>query len=371
MKFNFSLLGAALLGAAGLQAADTVYSGPQPGEKTTPFKTWAVTGNSEGKERDPVAENAGAPTALVFIHTVERSLLPLLRAVDQYGFERKDLLKTEVIFLYGDRLEGEQRVKTVTRSLQLHSQSSLSLDGAEGPGNYGLNKECMMTIIAAKDNKVTASFALVQPGIADAPRVLEALAKTCGDTNPPPIERLTAGGTGRVAPDRAMQRDGAAARRGATNQATAKAAEGPAPAAAAAAGDALTDGAQVIGIDARARKQKGSLAAGAPALTTTRSRPGRRLATKVAACIIALLAAATLLAVVDRAALGSVPQPTWLPPLPSYAPAVVNWSLLGPKPATGQSDPADPADAGVARPRPFAHENPLLRRYLEIWPAGS
>ncbi len=225
MKFNFSLLGAALLGAAGLQAADTVYSGPQPGEKTTPFKTWAVTGNSEGKERDPVAENAGAPTALVFIHTVERSLLPLLRAVDQYGFERKDLLKTEVIFLYGDRLEGEQRVKTVTRSLQLHSQSSLSLDGAEGPGNYGLNKECMMTIIAAKDNKVTASFALVQPGIADAPRVLEALAKTCGDTNPPPIERLTAGGTGRVAPDRAMQRDGAAARRGATNQATAKAAE--------------------------------------------------------------------------------------------------------------------------------------------------
>ena len=157
----------------------------------------------------------------------------------------------------------------------------------------------------------------------------------------------------------------------ALGQATAKAAEGPAPAAAAAAGDALTDGAQVIGIDARARKQKGSLAAGAPALTTTRSRPGRRLATKVAACIIALLAAATLLAVVDRAALGSVPQPTWLPPLPSYAPAVVNWSLLGPKPATGQSDPADPADAGVARPRPFAHENPLLRRYLEIWPAGS
>jgi hypothetical protein len=48
-----------------------------------------------------------------------------------------------------------------------------------------------MTIVAAKDNKVTANFALVQPGIADAPKVLEALAKVCGDTNPPTVSQLS------------------------------------------------------------------------------------------------------------------------------------------------------------------------------------
>lgn len=172
-------------------AADPVYSGPQPGEKTTPFKVLELTGPGEGKERDPVTENAGAPTALIFVHTIERSMVPLLRVVDQYGAERKDRLKTEIVFLSADRLEGEQRVKAAARSLQLQSRVGLSLDGAEGPGNYGLNKQCMMTIVAAKENKVTANFSLVQPGIADAPKVIEALARAGGDTSPPTVEQIS------------------------------------------------------------------------------------------------------------------------------------------------------------------------------------
>src|SRR4029077_7454110 len=97
---------------------------------------------------------------------------------------------TEIIFLFSDRLSGEQRLKTVNGSLKLQGRVSLSPDGAEGPGNYGLNKECLMTVLAAKDNKVTANFALVQPGIADAPKIIEALARVSGDTNPPTAEAL-------------------------------------------------------------------------------------------------------------------------------------------------------------------------------------
>ena len=89
---------------------------------------------------------------------------------------------------------------------------ALSPDGAEGPGNYGLNKDCLMTIVTAQDNKVVANFALVQPGIADAPKVLAALAKTCGDTNPPTVEALAAkrpgDGMARGRPDETMKKDG-------------------------------------------------------------------------------------------------------------------------------------------------------------------
>jgi hypothetical protein len=172
-------------------AADAVFSGPQVGEKTTPFKVLELTGGGQGKERDPITENAGAPTVTVFVHAVERSLVPLVRVIDQYGAERNSRIKTEVVFLFGDRIEGEQRGKTVANSLRLKSRVGLSLDGAEGPGNYGLNKECMMTVVAAKNNQVTANFAFVQPGIADAPKIIEALAKTCGDTSPPSIEQLS------------------------------------------------------------------------------------------------------------------------------------------------------------------------------------
>lgn len=172
-------------------AADPVFSGPQPGEKTTGFKVIAIGGPADAAERDPIKDHEGAPTALIFIHVVERSLVPLLRVMDEYGALRKDRIKTEVIFLNADRISGEQKVRAVSSSLKLRSPAGMSPDGAEGPGNYGLNKECMMTIVTAKDNVVVSNFALVQPGIADAPAVIAALAKTCGDESPPTMDSLT------------------------------------------------------------------------------------------------------------------------------------------------------------------------------------
>jgi hypothetical protein len=190
-KLPFLVLAVAIGSWGVLRAADPVFSGPQGGETTTPFTVVNLTGENVGKERDPIAENAGQPTALVFVHALERSLVPLLRVLDEYGADRKDRLKTEIVFLSADRLEGERRVKAAAGSLKLLSRVGLSLDGSEGPGNYGLNKECMMTVIVAKDNNVAANFALTQPGIADAPTVLEALAKICGDLKPPTAEQLS------------------------------------------------------------------------------------------------------------------------------------------------------------------------------------
>lgn len=206
MKLNSVLAVAVLLFGARLTlfAADAVFSGPQPGERTSPFKVVELTGQNAGKERDPVTEGAGKPTVLLFVHGIERSLVPLLRVMDEYGVTRTNTLRTEIVFLSSDRLEGEQRVKAAAGSLKLQAKVGLSVDGAEGPGNYGLNKECLMTIVVANDNLVKANFALVQPGIADAPKVLEALAKVCGDTNPPTVAQLSerqmarGGGGGRM-----------------------------------------------------------------------------------------------------------------------------------------------------------------------------
>lgn len=185
-------------------AADPVYSGPQPGEKTTPFRVLDLRSPGDAPERDPVTEHNGAPTALVFIHTIERSLVPLLRVIDRYGHERKDRLRTELVFLTPDRLSGEQRVRAAAQSLRLANPFSLSPDGPEGPGNYGLDKSCMMTIVLARSNLVTTNFALTQPGIADAPRVVAALAQTCNDPQPPSVADL-AGPQGRGM-DRPMAR---------------------------------------------------------------------------------------------------------------------------------------------------------------------
>ncbi len=184
-------------------AADAPFSGPQPGEKTTAFKVVAINGAAAGQERSPIGEPTAPPTALVFVHGVERSLVPLLRSIDTYGASNVARLRTELVFLHADRLAGEPRIKAAAGSLRLRSPVGLSLDGAEGPGNYGLNKDCLMTVLGVRSNVVVTNFALVQPGIADAPRIIAALAALCGDTNPPSAEvLLAAANAGRMAPDR-------------------------------------------------------------------------------------------------------------------------------------------------------------------------
>jgi hypothetical protein len=79
--------------------------------------------------------------------------------------------------------------------------------------------------------------------------------------------------------------------------------------------------AAVISLHARQRKQKGGLAA-TPAI---RTRSGRHVAAKIAAGIVVLLMATTLLVMADRNAFGSVPSLSWMS-APS-SPTGVEWLL--------------------------------------------
>jgi hypothetical protein len=192
-------------------SADPVFSGPQVGEKITTFKVIDPAGPAAGREREftPAKEPA---VVLVFVGTIERSIVPLLTVIDEYGFDKRDLLKTEFVFLGEDRVALANRVPAVAQSLRLKCPASISNDGAEGPGNYGLNKSVLMTIVVAKEGRVTANFALVQPGMADAPAVIAAIAKAVGDSNPPKAETLRDHRTGGAAsrPGGAASRPGGA-----------------------------------------------------------------------------------------------------------------------------------------------------------------
>jgi predicted flap endonuclease-1-like 5' DNA nuclease len=117
----------------------------------------------------------------------------------------------------------------------------------------------------------------------------------------------------------------------------------------------------VISFEPRRRKEK----AGSLPATSASVRPRRRLATKVAACILALLAGATALVVADRTAVGGVLP--WIPPLPSYLPSSgVSWPFVGERRGV-------PFTAGsrAVRPIPGAVDDTLLGRYREVWPTGS
>ncbi|HKB40321.1 MAG TPA: hypothetical protein VKD72_28075 [Gemmataceae bacterium] len=164
---------------------EKVFSGPQVGEKLTGFKVVGVFDNREGKETDFVKEASGKPLLLIFVHEVTRPSAAVTRALAGYAATRqKDGLQAYVVWLHKDRTEAAAFLKRARKSLGLKVPVGISLDGAEGPGAYGLNRKVALTILVAKDNKVTANFALVQPSVTDTPTIGEAIVKQIGGKAP-------------------------------------------------------------------------------------------------------------------------------------------------------------------------------------------
>jgi hypothetical protein len=176
-----------LSGTIGLGADspdEQVFSGPQPGEELTAF-TVAGVYDDEGKDLDFVAQADGKPLLLIFVHQVTRPSAGLTRLLTKYAAGRAgDGLHAGVVWLAADRSEAEQYLKRARQSLDLRSPVGVSLDGAEGPGSLGLNRNVTLTILVANEGKVTANFALVQPALTDAPLVLQEVVKLVGGEVP-------------------------------------------------------------------------------------------------------------------------------------------------------------------------------------------
>lgn len=178
-----------IIGSSGY-SEDPVFSGPQPGEKLTSFKLMGVYDAAAGKEFDPIADADGKPTLLVFVHKITRPGLALTRGVTNYANSLKDVESFSAIaWLDDDKAKAEEFLTRARKSLNTQVPLGVSVDGGEGPGVYGLNRNVELTVLVAKDNKVVANFALIQPSMSDGVKIAGELAKVLGK-EPPSEEEL-------------------------------------------------------------------------------------------------------------------------------------------------------------------------------------
>lgn len=170
------------LGLAPLNAEDRVFSGPQAGEKLPEFKVRGVF-DAAGKELDFVKQAAGKPIVLVFIHDMNRMSLRMTQVLTHYSAGRASAgLATGVVWLGDDVTEAENNIKRQGHALSREAPTGISVDGKEGPGSYGLNRNVTLTVLVGKAGQVTANFALIQPSIAaDLPKILTEIAKVTGE----------------------------------------------------------------------------------------------------------------------------------------------------------------------------------------------
>jgi hypothetical protein len=172
---------------------ERLFSGPQVGEKLPPFRVRGVFDADAGKELDFVARADGKPIVLVFVHDVNRQSVGMTRALTAYTVGRAgDGVVTGVVWLDDDATAAEATLRKIRHALTPGAPTGVSLDGREGPGSYGLNRNVMLTVLVGHRGKVTANFAMVQPSLqVDLPRIVGALVAVAGG-RVPPLAELTA-----------------------------------------------------------------------------------------------------------------------------------------------------------------------------------
>ncbi|MDX1930537.1 MAG: hypothetical protein SFV81_28695 [Pirellulaceae bacterium] len=171
---------------ASIKAQEQLFSGPQVGEKLNSFKVRGVFDDEAGKDLDFVGQADGKPIVLIFVHDVNRQSVSMTRILSGYTVSRaNDGLATGVVWLDDDATAAENQLKKMRHALTPKAPTGISLEGREGPGSYGLNRNVMLTILVGKEGKVTANFALVQPSLqVDLPKILQSVVDIAGGEVP-------------------------------------------------------------------------------------------------------------------------------------------------------------------------------------------
>lgn len=175
-----------------LLAEDSIYSGPQVGEKLSSFQATTPRGDEAGKSFDLLQKADGKPILLIFVHARSRPAFGLMKAISQFAVSKSESgLQSCVIFLTDDPTATEKWMSLTEKQLPKGVLYGISRDGQEGPGAYGLNRNVSLTILIAKEGKVTANFALVQPQLqADGPKIAKAIVDVTGGGKVPTMEEL-------------------------------------------------------------------------------------------------------------------------------------------------------------------------------------
>ncbi|MFG0296341.1 MAG: hypothetical protein ACF8PG_10575 [Maioricimonas sp. JB045] len=169
-------------GSAACHAGDEpVFSGPQPGERMPGLTIAGVYDEFADKQLDPVERAAGKPLLLVFVHDpLTRPSAAVTRGLAAWADEHKEKLASAVIMLRADQSAAEAYLKRARKPVGWKGLVGVSVDGVEGPGAYGLNRNVSLTVIAGQGGEVTANFALVQPSTTDGPKIISQVARLIG-----------------------------------------------------------------------------------------------------------------------------------------------------------------------------------------------
>ena len=114
----------------------------------------------------------------------------MLRGLSTYAENNAEKVHGSIVFLTDDIPEMEATLSRARRALPQKTIITTSPDGLEGPGSYGLNRKMTLTVLVAKDGKVTGNHAFISTTAqTDVLEVVNPIAKSIGQ-QPPTLAQL-------------------------------------------------------------------------------------------------------------------------------------------------------------------------------------
>ncbi len=171
---RFSTCGGLLLVAVVVTAAD---SGPAAGMPLPPLRAYAVTGEVQNQEVNFVEQRQGRPTLFCFI-PADKWSRPTARLLKELDNRLGDFTDAALVAVWvtDDPAASKDYLPRVQQSLQFgRTALAVSEEGSGGPGEWGINTEVDLTIVAAREGRVLKSFAFQSPNDTLAEEVLAAL----------------------------------------------------------------------------------------------------------------------------------------------------------------------------------------------------
>lgn len=162
-KCQLAMCVAGLFAAGAVRGAD---SGPAAGTDVPALPVYGVTGDVQSATVDYAAQRGARPTLYCFIPKEKWSRPTarlLIRLDEQLGGAAAEGAVVAV-WVTDDPAASRDYLPRAQQSLQL-SRTALTVyeANASGPGEWGINTDVDLTVVAAREGRVLKSFALVSP----------------------------------------------------------------------------------------------------------------------------------------------------------------------------------------------------------------
>ncbi len=179
---------------------EKLFSGPQKGEPLPELPVWLVSPDGKPSTKVDLAKRSDeSPVAIIFLHEKSRPAFQLARLMSAFTAKKKQgELEFYFVVLSEDRSSSEGWLGKIRNYLP-NTHLAVADGGIEGPGALGLNRLVAVTVLVAKQRKVTANVALTQATAAvDGPPILQAMNEVSGGGEIPKIEELLPNQQGRA-----------------------------------------------------------------------------------------------------------------------------------------------------------------------------